>query len=532
MPTTKGESLNCLNADSAKHCEWLVRVRFPRLHEIHYVVKATKKMASMKKFTCVLVGEDPTAYVRAIVKFDFNDQEKIVRQAERFAENTLWILRLPKLEPDNRPTYNPCPNTNLVQLDRSNMTPVLHGTDQDKQLAKSIVPVARLCDVLDLKESRSVDLAVYITSKEGSGRAVLAGGQNTQVMSIEVCDDSDCSAKINIWGVKCDEFNALGVNKAVVLHDLGATYKNGDIQLHFREQSFLDATRSKRLEELEAACKEEGNEPTQRQSVTTMHSSAIDLSPPATYACAAMLDAMSGDGKGEGDTADDGVMPQRDVLVQLMQAIVYPDRTRMTTKDKNRYYMYATVRDWSGSCQCFFLEAAVFEFMGVSDKAAAEALLAKEGYEFPKNRFNLRGLKRSGGDLLIGSVKVGDFTTVPNKAARDLTAAVKLCGPNLDGAIPCPVSSLRRGGFVNLEVKVEGGAFARPQTVLLFVEGTEKSILAPMGSSASSRLVISKKCKCLLAEEGLEHHICLRAYCGENEILTYSMGKKYMQLCM
>ena len=528
MENVASEDLMVLNADSAKHCSWIVRILHGKLVDINFTNPRTKKTTHMKKFTCILVGRDPSAYVRGIVMYDFNDGNKIVELAKKFADQSMWRMTMPTVESENNTTYNPCPNKILVHLDRSKMSAVV-DKEVEKQLCTCIVPLSRLKDVLELQESRYVDMAVYIESNEGSGREVVVAGYNTYVMSLDVCDASHSSAKISVWGNRCADLKVIGANVAVVLMGIAATYKNGSIQLHFREQSVVDASRSTYLETLEAACREEGNEATQRSPDSAVHASVIDFKTPAIWICAAMLEAMSGDISDGFDSAgvvtvdDGGVTPKADVLVQFMQAIVIPNRQRMKTKDQARFYMFATVRDWSGSVKCFFLEAAVFEFLGVPDRAAAEALLANECYEFPKSRFHLRGMKR-GRDLLIGAVKPGEFTTVPNEATRELIEAVKVCGPCRDGAMPCSVSALRIGRCVNLQVEIEGGK-GSPQVALLLLEGTGKSRLVPMGSSGSSRCVVSERCKCLLADEGIEYHITLRAWCGEEDVLTYSMGR-------
>ena len=81
-----------MNKDSAKHCMWEVRILHGSVPHWNFTNKKTKEMKRMGKFSCILVGRDYGAYVKGTVKWDFNDDAKIVRFSKKFENNTLWQL--------------------------------------------------------------------------------------------------------------------------------------------------------------------------------------------------------------------------------------------------------------------------------------------------------------------------------------------------------------------------------------------------------------------------------------------------------
>ena len=91
------ESLSNLNASTAKHAKWIVRILCPRL--IDYTFTARGELVQATKFVCLLVSEDPHHYLPATVPFSFQDRRAAQKAFDCFPVDSVWIMTEPVFDP-------------------------------------------------------------------------------------------------------------------------------------------------------------------------------------------------------------------------------------------------------------------------------------------------------------------------------------------------------------------------------------------------------------------------------------------------
>ena len=76
------ETLKNMNASTAKHAKWYVRILDPKI--ISYKFRAKEKEVNATKFQCILVSKDPSEYMLGLVAFEFKDIQGAKKAFEKF----------------------------------------------------------------------------------------------------------------------------------------------------------------------------------------------------------------------------------------------------------------------------------------------------------------------------------------------------------------------------------------------------------------------------------------------------------------
>ena len=76
------ETLKNMNATTAKFAKWYVRIIDPKV--IEYSFHARGQDVQAKKFECILVSNDPSQYMLALVPWNFQDKEAAVKAFEKY----------------------------------------------------------------------------------------------------------------------------------------------------------------------------------------------------------------------------------------------------------------------------------------------------------------------------------------------------------------------------------------------------------------------------------------------------------------
>ena len=195
------ESLRNLNASTAKHAQWLVRILLPRC--INYSFKAREELVHATKFSCLLVAEDPHSYLPATVAWSFSDREGPSRALERFPAGSVWIMRKPFFDPRADSRYYSSSVPGVLLLNSCVLEPVPNG----QPLAA--VPADHLEVGLSLKKlmecltamrmpggqkkvaTKNVDICGKILEK-GLVKEVTKDGKTREVCEVLLADASWC----------------------------------------------------------------------------------------------------------------------------------------------------------------------------------------------------------------------------------------------------------------------------------------------------------------------------------------------------
>ena len=94
------EKLSNVNAFTAKHAQWLVRVLAPRLTE--YLFWARGEEVNATRFSAILIAQDDSEYLPVAVRSEFSDPQGAIRAHAKFVENSVWIMRKPIFDPQVR----------------------------------------------------------------------------------------------------------------------------------------------------------------------------------------------------------------------------------------------------------------------------------------------------------------------------------------------------------------------------------------------------------------------------------------------
>ena len=210
------DSILNLNPQSAQHSEWLVRVAMKQI--LLYTIDARGKKIPARKFVCVLVGADPSAYVMAMVRHDFKDATTVVKADAKFKTHAVYTMTKP-IDAKVKSQWIGAPAKMMILLDQAKMTPVLAGTGEHNGTVKYIKPRMKLSEIMHIQEARCVDIAAIIVAISDP-KSVQIGGEKVTVRDLTVRDDSLhngslAEATLSIWGDTGTQFaeatNVMGV---------------------------------------------------------------------------------------------------------------------------------------------------------------------------------------------------------------------------------------------------------------------------------------------------------------------------------
>ena len=504
------ESLLFLNEQSAKFMDWHVRIIHPRI--IHYQFTTRKnEMVNATKFQAYLVGADPSQYVQATVPFSFKDEGKPMRASQKFSVQTCWNLQSITLDPNSKPQWNGCPNKAVIVLEPpTTMNPLMQSSKEEKALAKYIDPPMRLADILEIPSTQTVDCAVMIQEVQAH-RTEVARGKQVSVCTIIVVDDSNSRATITCWEDQAATVQGLEGQPATFL-GLTAIRENGEVRLNIRNNGLIDHNSNPRHEKLAEfwSAKDESSE--LRMVTPAWKAQAPSCDGDAQLACASFLRA----------TMKEEHYAMQNPF-QLMGVYACANLSDLYTKDGQRLFIHGVLRDWSGSVPVCFLDSCALTLLQCSSKEEVVEKTADHTLSVISEQLNVRGVK-IGGDYHVVQISVCDSFMEPSKTALRLAELASLCGPNTDGMVTCAAAQLTSTSLLNLAVKIENHGIVAPYRAVLLLEGSEKSTLITAGTTSASRIIVSKKAKCLLSTAPTT--VTLRAYAHEDMLLDYTLDRR------
>ena len=159
----KYETLKNMNGTTAKHAQWCVRILDPKV--IDYKFTSRNEMITAQRFECLIVSKDPKQYMLGSVPFRFDDRGAPAKAADKFKDQSVWILKSPAFDTKQRPEFNGCSLKSVVLLQPpSKMTAVTPTNTAELAYPAKFIDVA-----LDLKGILRLLASVPLT-RPGSAR--------------------------------------------------------------------------------------------------------------------------------------------------------------------------------------------------------------------------------------------------------------------------------------------------------------------------------------------------------------------------
>ena len=233
-----------MNASTAKHAKWYVRILDPKI--IAYKFRAKGKVVDATKFQCILVSKDPSQYMLGLVAFEFKDLQGAKKAFEKFKKGTVWEISTPSFDSKSKSEYNGCPIKTVLLLSPPTKTRPIPPTNkaeldhpaQGLKVALEIKGVMELLGTRAFKASGSAkvptktfDFIGKITALS-SQRSAVAGGQNHRVADATFVDTQGGQITVSIWNEAYDYLQSIPLNSAVVVLGCSATKDVSDVKLN------------------------------------------------------------------------------------------------------------------------------------------------------------------------------------------------------------------------------------------------------------------------------------------------------------
>ena len=530
------ESLNKMNAGTAKHAHWIVRILDPKVTEYKFTARGQEVAAA--KFSCILVSKNPAQYMLATVPFNFQDRAAATQAKNSFLPGTAWELKAPIFDTKQKPEYNSCPVKVVVNLSRPTKTKAIPpSSPETQQYASQFVEVgANLSEIMIRLEgmnfsnkgtapasgstkpaTRCLDACGKIKSLSGQ-KQVSKGGKNLMVANMELVDDTLTLVEVNVWDSAYSFVKSLPLGEGVTFVGLTATKEPGDnaVKLNLWDSAHVlrGGPRAQSLTSLSM----DGQNFSTLTAIFSPSAPLINVDGEAHSTCVAAFAAATA------SCAQNKVvqMPRCMFEAPLQEESIF-------TQDKKRMYVSCRMHDWTGGGDVVVLEDAAPALYGCVDKEAVKEALDQGTLAVQVQRFTARGLLRidEKGNLKKYIAKISPSPLEVKISAGAMRLALGLADLDGDVVQACPVERVGDASMLGWAVRSDVKGWISAHRVLLLVQGTCESQLDAVGEAKGvkeqSYRVTSNKVRCLLSET--ESFIDLHGYCDFDHMMTYRLDK-------
>ena len=547
------ESLSNINASTAKHAKWIVRILQPRC--IDYTFTDSGEVVKATKFGCLLVSEDPHKYVPATVAWSFTDKGAPKKALKRFTAGSIWIMKKPTFDPKADPRFYSSSVPGVLLLSTSVLEPVPNGQ------SLTAVPAEHLQVGLGLKKliqclagmlmpvgrqkpaTKNVDLCGKILEK-GLVKEVVKDGKKREVCEVILADGSGSRISVSVWDKATAYMEDLEVGSGVSLVGVSAMKADGNqIKLNMWDSAFV--------------C--QGG--AQVQSLTDL---GVDTASLQTMTAAFVPGAFQPDVSALSligiavptvcvDLAEQ-VSAFADVVFQVNRATFafVADNDAVGNPNGQLRLVAARMHDATGHVDVLLTAEALPPLLGFkSCDDLKAALAAGKPLHLNRDRFNVRGLLRSEqgssqqssqssqsaaqGPLLKKYIAAVEPSSLHAKVSASAVQQMVGLNPVSSGLVlPVPAGRLSNHELLGMTVAAWDQALPDLPTLslhraLLLVEGTTQTKIKPLGSDGrhleeQSYQVTSTDVICLLSKQkNHEMKLTLTGYCSFNEMLAFRL---------
>ena len=197
------EKLSNVNASTAKHAQWLVRVLAPRLTE--YLFWARGEEVNATRFSAILIAQDDSEYLPVAVKFEFSDTQAPSRAYQKFVENSVWIMTKPTFDPKADPKYNSSSVSGVLLLSATKMTAVppvnvelCQKTATSLDVGLDLDGILKALEGQAVTASKKVDLCGKVLDM-GSVKSITKPDKTMRVQELTLADRSGARIQVSVW---------------------------------------------------------------------------------------------------------------------------------------------------------------------------------------------------------------------------------------------------------------------------------------------------------------------------------------------
>jgi hypothetical protein len=530
------ETLNKMNAGTAKHAQWIVRILDPKVTEYKFTARGQEVAAA--KFSCILVSKNPAQYMLATVPFSFQDRTAAAQAKLSFLANTSWELKAPNFDTKQKQEYNSCPVKVVVNLSRPTKTKAIPPTSPEmQQYASQFVDVgANLSQIMTRLEgmnfankgtgpasgstkpaTRCLDVCGKIKSLSAQ-KPVSKGGKNFMVGNMELVDNTGSLVEVNVWDSTHSFVKDIPLGEGVTFVGLTATKDPGDTAVKLNLWDSAHVLRGGPRAQSLTSLSMDGQNFNTLTAIFSPSAPSINVDGEAHSTCVAAFAAAT-------------AACAQDKVVQMPRCIFEAplQEEGIFTQDKKRLYVSCRMHDWTGGGDVVVLEDAALALYGCVDKEAVKEALDQGTLAVQVQRFTARGLLRTDekGILKKYIAKISPSPLEVKISAGAMRLALGLADLDGDVVQACPVERVGDASMLGLAVRSDVKGWISAHRVLLLVQGTCESQLDPVGEAKGlkdqSYRVTSNKVRCLLSET--ESLIDLHGYCDFGNMLTYRLDK-------
>lgn len=524
MASKNTETLKNMNASTAKHAKWYVRILDPKI--IAYQFRAKEKVVDATKFQCILVSKDPSQYMLGLVAFEFKDLQGAKKAFEKFKKGSVWEISTPSFDSKSKSEYNGCPIKTVLLLSPPTKTKAVPPTNkaeldhpaQGLKVALEIKGVMALLSTRAFKASgtakvptKTFDFIGKITALS-SQRSAVSGGQNHRVADATFVDTQGGQITVSIWKEAYACLQSIPLNSGVVILGCSATKDGSDVKLNIWPSAHIstDGEQAQLLTNLDTT-----NMATEVLTATfTPGQSLVTLAEGEAHptCCKALADAVSQPGA---------------KVFQINRALLDPplQGELIHTQDGRLFIKSCRARDRTGSVDVDITSDAVPMLYDCANEDELEQHLTAQTLSSSKCRMNIRGVMREENGITKKYIVKAEKT--PISAVVSMQAMKQCLGLSTiseDVVMPCGADRLLNDQLAGLALKVDASDPLSAFRVFLLVKGTEKTAMDSLDDKNTAFKVISKNVSCLLSETPTT--LQLVAYCDLNKSLDYRLDRE------
>ena len=517
------ESLKNMNAQTAKHAQWMVRILSPKL--IRYSFMSKGRQIDAEKFQCLLVSSDAKQFMIGSVPFNFSTPKAATTAAEKFQSGTCFSIRVPEFDNKVKIDYMSTPIKRALLLTKPTEIKAipLTSTDVLKDISNHVDLDLTLTQVLDRLRKVSwsgsgrTSQLLNVTGKIKSmsdNKQITIGGRARHVSNLELVDREGSIVEISVWDTAVEQVVHCEIGDGITIVGCSAQ-RDRDQQIKLSLWDSGHVLIGGPVAQALSSWDPQNISCTKLTAVFTPSGPLLPASSIAVPTCAAALANLPS--------------MRDECVIQINRCIIDAPTTedQIFTQDGQRLYTTCRLRDWSGTVEVDMVSEALLKLYNLSSTEEVKQALENRTLQVNLARFNARGVLRpteTGMKVLIGLVEQSPLSVPPTaKAMRDVLGLAEVTG---DIVLATPATRVQ--DLSGLVVEKSDKVCLTAHRVLLLVQGTSPSVLDPVGQEgtpleAQSFRVTSTKTRCLLSES--EEFVNLYGYCDYKSMLQHRLDK-------
>ena len=529
--------LGSLTKSSAKTQDFLVRVYKPREIRYSYKSKRNGQQIDAIRFTCILVGTNSEHYCEAVLK---GSASEVKTALEKFLPGTAWKVSKLGLDGQQQDVFVHTSIRLVVDLKRTQCTPVLKTSPDETSLASVPAPQTTVADMMNIKSRRSFDVMAVVHSVSDTRTPV---GQ-PPVANVHLVDGTQTTksktaeAVVSVWGLENIEKCRSHKGAPLLFLNVAAKFE-GSLELNLSRDRVVDeACSCPRMTQLKDLAAQE-NFAQDREQLTTQSEVTWDpdnasqvLSGDALLSCCAFLAMAS-----EDPTAN---LP---LLLQVNgMRLEEPEPGDSVVESKGqRVFFTTTARDFSGSCKVAVSQAAAFALSGIDAMSEFQKIHDERAISFPPLA-NCRMIRRvrhvAGGtdddtpnrtfvNTTVVAASPLQISHAPNTSYNVVLEILKQCRESQDAMLAAHLSEIRPCPFYNMRVEyppASGGGDASQlarncHLALALVRTTQKSRCV----STAGGFLVSTPGVTDASDDDQARAVTIHGYCSVDNLLSFKM---------